>query len=61
MPDILDLIDGVQDGDLEAARKLADIVADAMQRPVRHVADAFQIGSSRDRRDWIVRDLAGQG
>jgi hypothetical protein len=61
MPDILDLIDGVQDGDLEAARKLADIVADAMQRPVRRVADAFRIGSSRDRRDRIVRDLAGEG
>jgi hypothetical protein len=61
MADILDLIDGVQDGDLEAARKLADIVADAMQRPDRRVADAFRIGSSRDRRDRIVRDLAGEG
>jgi hypothetical protein len=58
-PDILDLIEGTQDGNLGAARMLADIVAQAIQRPDRRVADAFRIEPSRDRRDRIVRDLAG--
>jgi hypothetical protein len=40
---------------------LADIVAQAIQRPDRRVADAFRIEPSRDRRDRIVRDLAGEG
>ena len=59
--DILDLIEGVQDGDLDAARMLADLLARALQRPERRVADAFRLGSSRARRDRIVRDLAGEG
>ena len=59
--DILDLIEGAQDGNLEAARKLADLVADAMHRPDRRVADAFEIEPSREDRNRILRDLAGQG
>ena len=51
----------MQDGDLDGARSLADLVARAVRRPERRVADAFRIGSSRDRRDRIVRDLAGEG
>jgi hypothetical protein len=43
------------------ARELASRVADAMERPDRPVADAFRIEPSRDRRDRIVRDLAGEG
>jgi hypothetical protein len=43
------------------ARELAIRVADAMERPDRPVADAFRIEPSRDRRDRIVRDLAGEG
>jgi hypothetical protein len=43
------------------ARELAIRVADAMERPDRPVADAFRIEPSRDRRDRIVRDLAGDG
>ena len=43
------------------ARELASRVADAMERPDRPVADAFRIEPSRDRRDRIVRDLAGDG
>ena len=60
-PDILDLIEGVQGGNPEAARKLADIVANAIQRPDRRVADAFEIEPSREDRNRILRDLAGQG
>jgi hypothetical protein len=61
MPDIFDLIERTQHGNLDAARMLADIVAQAIQRPDRGVADAFRIEPSRDRRDRIVRDLAGGG
>ena len=43
------------------ARELASRVADALERPDRPVADAFRIEPSRDRRDRIVRDLAGEG
>jgi hypothetical protein len=43
------------------ARELASRVADAMEHPDRPVADAFRIEPSRDRRDRIVRDLAGEG
>ena len=43
------------------ARELASRVADAMERPDRRVADAFRIEPLRDRRDRIVRDLAGDG
>jgi hypothetical protein len=61
MPDIFDLIERPQYGNLDAARRLADIVAQAIQRPDRRVADAFRIEPSRDGRDRIVRDLAGGG
>ncbi len=43
------------------ARELASRVADAVENPNRRVADAFRIEPSRDRRDRIVRDLAGEG
>ena len=43
------------------ARELASRVADAVERPESRVADAFRIEPSRDRRDRIVRDLAGDG
>lgn len=61
MADILGLIEGARDGDLEAARKLADIVAEAVRRPDRRVSDAFRIEPTRDLRDRIMRDLAGEG
>ena len=59
--DILDLLEDARGGDLEAARKLADIVAEAVQRPDRRVADAFRIEALTDRRNRIIRDLAGDG
>ena len=43
------------------ARELASRVADAVEHPDGRVADAFRIEPSRDRRDRIVRDLAGDG
>jgi hypothetical protein len=43
------------------ARELASRVADAVEHPDRRVTDAFRIEPSRDRRDRIVRDLAGDG
>ena len=43
------------------ARELASRVADAMERPDRPVSEAFRIEPSRDRRDRIVHDLAGEG
>jgi len=42
-------------------RELARRVAEALKRPDRRVADAFGIEPSRDLRDRIVRNLAGQG
>ena len=60
-PDILDLLEDARAGDVAAARKLADIVDEAVQRPERRVSDAFRIESSRDRRDRILRDLACEG
>ena|SRR5215471_363858 len=41
----------------EAGRRLAQVI----ERPDRRVADAFGIEPSRDRRDGIVRNLAGEG
>ena len=59
---IVKLVDRVwRIADPADARELASRVADAMERPDRRVADAFRIEPSRDRRDRIVRDLAGEG
>ena len=59
---IVKLVDRVQRvADPADSRELASRVADAMERPDRPVADAFRIEPSRDRRDRIVRDLAGDG
>jgi hypothetical protein len=59
---IVKLVDRVQRvADPADARELASRVADAMERPDRPVADAFRIEPSRNRRDRIVRDLAGEG
>ena len=41
----------------EAARRWTEV----LRRPDGRVADAFRIEPSRDRRDRIVRDLAGEG
>ena len=43
------------------AREAARRWTEALKRPDRRVADAFRIEPSRDRRDRIVRDLAGEG
>ena len=43
------------------AREAARRWVDALKRPGRRVADAFGIEPSRDRRDRIIRDLAGEG
>lgn len=43
------------------ARELAARVAEAIQRPNRPVANAFRIESSRDLRDQLIRELAGEG
>ena len=50
--DILDLLEDVQDGDLDAARKLADIVARAMQRPDRRVGAALQPKKRGGESEW---------
>ena len=59
---IVKLADRVQRvADPADARELASRVADAVEHPDHRVADAFRIEPSRDRRDRIVRDLAGDG
>jgi len=58
---ITKLIERVRQSDDPDARELAARVAQAFARPDRRVADAFRIEPSRDRRDRIVRDLAGEG
>src|SRR6266513_1854517 len=59
---IVKLVDRVwRIADPADARELTSRVADAMERPDRPVADAFRIEPSRDRRDRIVHDLAGEG
>ena len=55
------LIERVRRSPDENARELADRVADAITGPDRRIADAFRIEPSRDRRDRIVRHLAGEG
>src|SRR5438105_4549753 len=55
------LIERVRRSRDENARELADRVADAITGPDRRIADAFRIEPSRDRRDRIVRHLAGEG
>jgi hypothetical protein len=55
------LVARVEESDDPNARELATRVAQAFARPDRRVADAFRIEPSRDRRDRIVRDLAGEG
>jgi hypothetical protein len=47
--------------DPKDARELARRKAEAMKRPDRRVANAFGIESSRDGRDRILRNLAGEG
>jgi len=59
---IVKLADRVQRvADPADSRELASRLAEAFERPDRRVADAFRIEPSRDRRDQIVRDLAGEG
>jgi len=59
---IVKLADRVQRvADPADSRELASRLAEALERPDRRVADAFRIEPSRDRRDRIVRDLAGDG
>ncbi len=59
---VVKLVDRVQRiADPADARELANRVAAAVERPESRVADAFRIEPSRDRRDRIVRDLAGEG
>ena len=59
---IVKLADRVQRvADPADSRELASRLAEALERPDRRVADAFRIEPSRDRRDRIVRDLAGEG
>ena len=59
---IVKLVDRVQRvADPADSRELASRLAEALERPDRRVADAFRIEPSRDRRDRIVRDLAGDG
>ena len=59
---IVKLVDRVQRvADPADSRELANRVAAAVERPESRVADAFRIEPSRDRRDRIVRDLAGEG
>ena len=59
---IVKLADRVQRvADPADTRELASRLAEALERPDRRVADAFRIEPSRDRRDRIVRDLAGEG
>jgi hypothetical protein len=58
---ITKLIERVRQSDDPDARELAARVAQAFARPDRRVADGFRIEPSRDRRDRIVRDLAGEG
>src|SRR6266550_7177977 len=59
---IVKLADRVQRvADPADSRELASRLAEALERPDGRVADAFRIEPSRDRRDRIVRDLAGEG
>jgi hypothetical protein len=59
---IVKLADRVQRvADPADSRELASRLAEALERPDRPVADAFRIEPSRNRRNRIVRDLAGEG
>jgi hypothetical protein len=58
---ITKLVDRARDLDPEAVEELADRVADAIKRPDRRVGAALRIEPFRNRRDRIVRHLAGEG
>ena len=59
--DLAELLERLEQSTDPNAREAGRRLAEALKRPDRRVADAFGIEPSRDRRDRIVRNLAGEG